>query len=92
MWQACRMILRGLGERGVGAAAAVFDGRVVAVDGGGAAGVGLAGLIDASAQPGGACRDRYPGGCLLSEEDTVMSRPVNRTALRDEENPPAPPS
>src|SRR6516225_10738366 len=41
---------------------------------------------------GGPCRDSRPGGPLLSEDQTVMSSPVNRTALREEENRPAPAS
>ena len=35
---------------------------------------------------GGPCRDRRPGGPLRSEDQTVMSSPVNRTASREEEN------
>ena len=41
---------------------------------------------------GGPCRDSRPGGPLRSEDQTVMSSPANRTALREEENRPAPPS
>ena len=33
-----------------------------------------------------------PGGPLRSEDQTVTSSPANRTALREEENRPAPPS
>jgi hypothetical protein len=40
----------------------------------------------------GPCRDRRPGLRLLSEERTVMSRPTNLTALREDENRFAPPS
>src|SRR5215813_2599506 len=41
---------------------------------------------------GGPCRDSRPGGPLRSEECTVISSPVNRTALREEENRSLPPS
>src|SRR6266568_2876012 len=40
----------------------------------------------------GPCRDSRPGGPLRSEDQTVTSSPANRTALREEENRPAPPS
>src|SRR5215467_854967 len=41
---------------------------------------------------GGPCRDSRPGGPLRSEECTVMSSPVNRAALAEEENRSLPPS
>src|SRR5216683_5194662 len=41
---------------------------------------------------GGPCRDSRPGGPLRSDDQTVMSSPVNRTALREEENRPSPAS
>jgi hypothetical protein len=83
--------LAGLGQGGALAVLAVLDRGVVAVVGGGRAGVGLARLIHRPAQhrrplPG------QPGERLLSEEQTVTSRPANRTALRAEVNRPDPPS
>src|SRR5215472_14159302 len=72
----------------------VSDGgeRVVAELGQDVAGLpdDLAGLAQRST--GGPCRDSRPGGPLRSEDQTVTSSPANRTALREEENRPAPPS
>ena len=84
--------LAGLGQGGALAVLAVLDLGVVAVVGGRCAGVGLAFLITAQRSTGGPCRDSRPGDRLPSEEYTVMSSPANRTALREEENRPAPPS
>ena len=84
--------LAGFGQGGALAVLAVLHLSVVAVVGGGGAGVGLAGLITAQRSTGGPCRDSRPGRPLRSEDQTVMSSPVNRTALREEENRSAPPS
>lgn len=54
--------------------------------------MGLASLIGQPAQHGGPWRDSRPGLRLPAEASTVTSRPQKRTALRDEENRPAPPS
>ena len=84
--------LAGLGQGGALAALAVLDRGVVAVVGGGRAGVGLAASYTAQRSTSGPCRDSRPGGPLRSEDQTVTSSPANRTALREEENRPAPPS
>ncbi len=54
--------------------------------------MGLAGLIHRPAQHGLSLPGQPPGWPLRSDDQTVTSSPVNRTALREEENRPAPPS
>ena len=56
------------------------------------AGVGLPASYAAQRSIGGPRRDSRPGRPLRSEECTVMSSPVNRTALAEEENRPLPAS
>ena len=78
--------LAGLRQGGALGVLAVGDGGVVAVVGGRSAGAGLPASYTAQRSTGGPCRDSRPGGPLRSEDRTVMSSPVNRTALREEEN------
>src|SRR5215472_9691162 len=84
--------LAGLRQGGALAVLAVLHRGVVAVVGAAARPWVLPASYTAQRNTGGPCRDSRPGGPLRSEDQTVMSSPVNRTALREEENRPAPPS
>ena len=84
--------LAGLGQAGALAVLAVLDRGVVAVVRGRGTGVRLAGLLDGPAQHRRPLPGQPPGRALAAEEDMVMSSPANRTAWREEENRPAPPS
>src|SRR5205814_9139266 len=84
--------LAGLGQGGDLAVGAVLDRRLVVVAGGGGAGVGLAGLIDHPAQYLRSLAGHVPGGALAIGAVTVTPSPANRTALRQANNRPAPPS
>ncbi len=61
MWQACRMILRGLGDGGALAVSPVLHLRVIGVIGGAGPGVCLAGLIGEPAEHFGALPGQVPG-------------------------------
>jgi hypothetical protein len=84
--------LAGLGQGGVLAVLAVLDLRVIAVSGADARAWVLPASKTAQRRIAGPCRDSRPGERLESEQETVMSSPANRTALREEENRPAPAS
>src|SRR5208283_3945020 len=84
--------LAGLRQGGDLAVGAVLDGRVVVVAGGRRAAVGLAGLIGHPAQDLRALPGQVPGRALAVGGIDGDIQPANRTALREEENRPAPPS
>src|SRR5690348_7180617 len=84
--------LAGFGQGGALAVLAVLHLSVVAVVGAVARAWVLPVSDTAQRSTGGPCRDSRPGRPLRSEDQTVMSSPVNRTALREEENRSAPPS